>query len=383
MASNNTGGVGSGGTGSYANGPVSGLGSIFVNGVRYDLSGATVLSDDTASPSAADLQIGMVVEVDGGVVVPGAAYSTCTAARVRYDSELIGEISSITLDGSNRPTDITVMGQHVLVNAQTQLPPAAANTSPLVQSDKIVVYGLPNGSGGVVATRVDLVAAPAVYKISGTVSAVDLGAQTLSVGNGPQVVHFTGALPSGMGLGSYVRAQVLLASLPSTHWTAAQGGITIRTPLVTDPRDGRLEGVVQPKSGSSTQGYVNGTLVEFNAVLSQLGWPTISAGAGVRIKVEGQYNNGVLTATEAQPDDDSQPDEHELVGQLGVVTSATVFTMSRNGTIYTVTHDSSTDVDDDVTLQPGTCLQVNWQVSDPVDTTHITAKEIEPGSDCH
>ncbi|MDZ7811771.1 MAG: hypothetical protein U5L74_01040 [Ideonella sp.] len=49
----------------FANGPISGFGSIIVGGVRYDDSAATVRNDDNQSLSSADLRLGMVVTIDG------------------------------------------------------------------------------------------------------------------------------------------------------------------------------------------------------------------------------------------------------------------------------------------------------------------------------
>ena len=49
---------------SFASGPITGLGSIIVNGIRYDDSQARVERDDDGSnQSAAALKLGMMVEV--------------------------------------------------------------------------------------------------------------------------------------------------------------------------------------------------------------------------------------------------------------------------------------------------------------------------------
>lgn len=244
-ASNNS-GVGSGGTGSYTNGPISGLGSIIVNGVRYDVDSATLISEDAASPAAADLQIGMVVEVDGGAVTPGTAGNTdtATAARVRYASELVGEV--VNPMGTPSTTDFTVMGQHVVINART-----VPLTAPLQAGNVVAVHGLPTGTGEFAATRIEVLSSSAAsytapYKISGVVvSPVNRAASTISIGQGPQVVTFTGSLPPGVVVGSYVRVRVTAAPLPTSDWTALSGGIALRSQLVSEERTGRLEGIIQ------------------------------------------------------------------------------------------------------------------------------------------
>jgi hypothetical protein len=62
------GGVGSGGTGTYASGAITGFGSIIVNDVRYDDSAATILDDDDAPRSSSELRLGMTVQIDAGAI---------------------------------------------------------------------------------------------------------------------------------------------------------------------------------------------------------------------------------------------------------------------------------------------------------------------------
>ena len=71
------GGVDSGGTGAppaaLAGGPVTGLGSITINGVRFDDASAAIVDQDGRSLSADQLQVGMVCEVDASAIVPSRA----------------------------------------------------------------------------------------------------------------------------------------------------------------------------------------------------------------------------------------------------------------------------------------------------------------------
>jgi hypothetical protein len=55
---------GTGGTGIFALGPITGFGSVWVNGVRYDDSTASVLLDGVAA-SSAELRVGMVAGLQG------------------------------------------------------------------------------------------------------------------------------------------------------------------------------------------------------------------------------------------------------------------------------------------------------------------------------
>lgn len=364
-ASNSNGGVGSGGTGSYTNGPISGLGSIIVNGVRYDVDSATLLSEDKTLPVSDDLQIGMVVEVDGGAVTAGSggAVSTARAVRVRYASELVGVVASPV--GVSATTEFTVMGQRVLINARTV--PLA---QPLQAGDVVSVHGLPTALGEFAATRVDVLASqPAAYKVSGLVSRVDATARSIELGQGPQVVTFSGAMPAGLVVGSYVRVRVTPAPLPNTNWTALSGGIGVRTQLVSEERRGRLEGVIQ-NFDASNSGVINGTTVNFTAVRASLG----ASPSGLRVEVAGLYRSGVLVADKVELDDDSQPGESELHGRVELPITGSTFKLRGITVSYT-----PSIVESGLVLASNVCVEAKGVLQGP---SVLQATEVKRDNDC-
>lgn len=105
------------GTGSSV-GPVSGFGSVFVNGVRFDTDdlNGQVQSDDGITTES-ELNEGMILRVDGQWRDDG----TGTADAVEYDDTLRGEIEKVTADpsGAGEFVEIVVMGQTVVVGQQT------------------------------------------------------------------------------------------------------------------------------------------------------------------------------------------------------------------------------------------------------------------------
>lgn len=369
-ASNNNGGIGSGGTGSYTNGPISGLGSIIVNGVRYDVDSATLLSEDKALPVPDDLQIGVVVEVDGGVVTlgSGGAVARAQATRVRYATELVGEVTNL-VPGSGRPDAITVMGQPVTINAQTVLP-----ASGLALTDKVVVHGLPSPSG-FTATRVDVPpVAPTEYKLSGPVGVVNL--TSFTVGVVPQTVRFSGALPAGVSPGKYVRVRVSSTPFAANTWTAVAGGIAVRAPFVSEPREARLEGVIAGYSrvGTTASGVINGTPVDFSAVVGQL-----ALADGLRVEVEGAYRDGVLVASAARVDDDSTPaaGRVELHGRISsLMTGPKTFVLRNITVVYAGVPNANIEPG---LLVNGACVEVKGTT---VNATQVTAIEVKRDSGC-
>ncbi|MFO1193798.1 MAG: DUF5666 domain-containing protein, partial [Rhodoferax sp.] len=82
-------------------GPITGFGSIIVNGITYDTQTAAITTSD--SPS---LQLGMTVEVTGTVQ---AGLTTGTATSVVAAADLRGTIDTLSL----APDQLTVLGTTV------------------------------------------------------------------------------------------------------------------------------------------------------------------------------------------------------------------------------------------------------------------------------
>ena len=96
-------------------GIITGFGSVYVNGVKYETDDAEFEVDD-ASATEDDLRVGMVVTVSGEIDDNG---TTGRASSITYDNELKGPISAITPDADPTIKTLTVLGQQVLVNANT------------------------------------------------------------------------------------------------------------------------------------------------------------------------------------------------------------------------------------------------------------------------
>ncbi len=104
------------GTGSSV-GPVSGFGSVFVNGVRFDTSGLNgqVQGDDSINAEA-DLDEGMILQVDGNWQQNGDG----TAFRLEYDDTLRGPITvESPWEAASKTAAISILGLVVNIDRQT------------------------------------------------------------------------------------------------------------------------------------------------------------------------------------------------------------------------------------------------------------------------
>jgi len=82
-------------------GLITGFGSIYVNGVEYDTTGAAYDVDDSSASSDSALAVGMVVNVQGSVNSDGR---TGTADSVSYDDDIEGIVENLATD----PDDMNI-----------------------------------------------------------------------------------------------------------------------------------------------------------------------------------------------------------------------------------------------------------------------------------
>ncbi|UCF31263.1 MAG: hypothetical protein JSV26_02240 [bacterium] len=175
-------GGGIGGTGRSV-GVISAFGSIFVNGVEFEILPGTVIILDDNPGQESDLALGQVVRVDGQFNDDGFSG---TADQVEIDSILEGPISD-PVDTTNRI--IMVMGQTVLYETSTYFEISGGGSltpGQLIQGDVVEVYGLPDSSFQIVATRVEKktgVTIPGdVLEVQGLVANLDTPSRTFNIG---------------------------------------------------------------------------------------------------------------------------------------------------------------------------------------------------------
>jgi hypothetical protein len=327
-------GVGSGGTGASFSGPISGFGSIIVNGVRIDDSSANItLDDDKTGASDVDLKLGMMVEVEGDRDADGI---TGKAARIWARSFLQGPVSAIDT-ASNR---LTVLGVTVAVTSRTVFDGAGVTGLGALQvNDTVEIHGIPDGSGGLKATRIERIPATSDVRLTGIVQGA--GASTFTV-NGFTVQYQPADLvnfPGGVSAGMLVRVKGALSGATVDAASVRQVRLT---PAVKNRQHVEVEGIV---TGFSSAGSfeVNGMPV------------TVANGAkvdgmvalGVRVEVKGETENDVLVASKVEAEDDEgeqKEDAFELHGPIvNLDSTAGAFTM-RKGAV-TVKWDGNTRFD--------------------------------------
>lgn len=348
------GGVGTGGTGTFASGPITGLGSIFVGGIRFDDAGATISDDDGRVRSRAELRLGMTVQVDAGELGSSNGVASASARSVQLGSELLGPVETVDLAAGR----ITLLGQRVDIGPDTvidaRLPRGLAN---LVPGRVLEVYALHDPAAGRYrATRIEPVDATVGYALRGVADAVDSGNAVLRVGAARFSFAGVNSLPPALNAGGLVRLR--LAQVPDNQgrWVITAFGAAA-TALPTERDNARLEGPVT-RFDSLASFQVNGVTVDAAVAVFPEG--TAGMGLGARVEVEGSAIAGRLKAARVSIKSDAVLGQRgfDLLGNVEAVDAVARSFVLRGITISSARGDLRIDDGTLADLAPGRQVEV-------------------------
>ena len=324
---NGTGGIDRGGI-TIAVGPVTGFGSIFVNGVEYLTSGATVSVDDNPGTES-DLRVGQIVRVEGTVDSSGTKGA---ATRVTFNDQVEGPIQSIDLS-TNR---MVILGQTVQVGPDTSFDDgiSPASLEGLSVGQRVEISGTVASTGNVNASRIELKAPSAASEVKGAVASVDTGNKRFFINQ--LRVDYSSAQVNGFGSGQpangdYVEAKgtVSGAALTATSVEKKSAG----SPGGSNDK-GNYEGLVT-RFVSSADFDVAGQRVATTGSTTYSGGTSSNLALDVKVRVEGSFDSGGrLVATkvefrqEANIEIDARVDSVNAAGNSLVVLGVTVRTNS-------------------------------------------------------
>ncbi len=298
---------------SFAGGPISGLGSIIVNGVRFDDSAARVENDeDDSLHNARELKLGMMVEIQGGSIDDNTARAS--ASLIRFGSELVGPVASIDAAAQT----LRVLDQTIEVKSTTVFEEGLAGFGAITVGQVLEIHAQFNASTGrYVATRIEREDGATAFRLRGRIAALDTTAKTFKIGDA--VINYAGIapadLPAAFGNDQRVRVRLQIAKV-NNQWVA----ISVRTGVrkVDDIGDARLRGLVT--AFTSPQHFeVQGIVVDATNARFEPNAAAVKLGA--LVEVRGQASAGTIVATRVkvrdERDDDLQRVElHGLVSAL-------------------------------------------------------------------
>ena len=284
-----TGGI----TGSgVAVGPITGFGSVIVNGVTYDTSSAT-FTKDGQSATQDDFSVGQVVVVKGSVDDNG---TNATADSVEFDDVVEGPVSS-----HNTTTgEFVVLGQTVRIVPTTSFDDTPACPADLTQAVAVEVSGLADANGVIEATRIECRDGTwdGVLEVNGLVSGHNAGAQTFMIN--ALEVDYSGAAVDNFPTG------IINDGDPVEAKGTAFDGTTLDATRVeykgnrfaTDDGDfGEIEGFIT-RFVSASDFDVSGIPVTTTASTTFEGGAAADLDLNLKVEVDGNFNaSGVLVAT--------------------------------------------------------------------------------------
>jgi Domain of unknown function (DUF5666) len=342
-------------------GPITGFGSVVVNGVRFSSVGASVADDDSKNFTAIDLRMGMTVEIKGD----------------SDDSTLLGNASTITIrrgtQGSVGAVDVAtaslqVMGQRVITNASTAFSGALGLAS-LVVGDTIEVYGAAQADGSLLASLIERKTLTE-FSTKGVVSALNTGSKTFAIGS-VTVVYPSAIILGNLVNGALVKIKTTVSNAGSA--TSVLSALEVKTlneeSGFTSASGGflKIKGIAAaaPVAGKLT---VAGTVVDVSSAAFK-GASFITAGSILEVK--GTWSGSTLLANSVEFEGYRESQiggQNELYGAVAAFTSVSNFTV--NGVVVDASGLASAGA---ASLAVGTYVEVKGNMQGSV----LKASKIE------
>lgn len=359
---------GIGGTG-ISTGSVTGFGSVIVNGVHFETTGATIIVDDAAPVIDADgtkvntlLSEGMVVTVNGTINPDGL---TGQADSVSFTEILEGPIK-----GAPTANSFVAMGQTVIVdNLTVYTDDDVIGLGDLNDGDVVEVSGFVDPNGNIRATYIDKTI-PDEFEIKGIVSKPVVG---VSFEIGPLKVLWTGISPS---VNDFVEVK----------GNSFQGNDFVATSVETfnpgfgidDIDDAELEGLALsaclPGGAPPCEFELGVQTVRATAGTEINGGLITEIQPGLRLEVEGELVGGLLIAEKIEFKDEVEVQSRIL--SKGV--DSLVLEFGDNDIIVNLDNTLTEGYADFAGLIPGKSARIRGRQSGP---REVFATKLEPKED--
>lgn len=302
-------------------GPITGFGSVIVNGVRFDDSAAKVEiedSEDRIGDKNGGLQIGMVVALKGDRKDDGSGH----AQGISMEAEIRGPVQSVTPDASGTGGTLVAMGQSITTTATTTFL-GVTKLADLKAGDIVQIHGLNKTSGEITAFLIQKKDSAIAYKTYGKVSAHDATGKTFKIGT--LLVKYDD--------------KTLLRKLPATSWNDLVVRVRgLATDFTASPlefkaarikqagdfgddnnklNEAEVKGFISDLAADKSGFKINGVEVKVDGKTAYLptGKSASDLATGVLVEAEGSIANGVITATKVKFENENEL-EVELKGAI-------------------------------------------------------------------
>ena len=270
-------------------GPISGFGSVIVNGETYNTDTANFVIEGKAG-SQSDLKVGQIVTLKTTTDAQGNK----SASEVSFEDVVQGRITDI----SSVNKRFTVLGQTVIVRAATsfdeEIDPASIEG--LAVDDYVQISGHVNGGGNIIASQIEKMDDETeAFELTGTVSALSTGTMTFKIRG--QDVDYSAAEMEGFGENGIANGHLV-----EVKGTVFENDVFVAENVEFKPRDaddedeGEIHGIIT--EFTSAQDFVVGeTPVITNEATVFERCQASDLALDVEVEVEGEFNeSNVLVA---------------------------------------------------------------------------------------
>ena len=332
---------GIGGTGISA-GPITAFGSVFVNGVEYNVDQATFTRNGQWVSGQQEYRIGEYVTVKGTVNADGI---TGNATEVNFNSDLQGIVTAVSTDNIT----IGIMGQTIQVNSLTVFH-GFNQLVDLAVGNVMEVSGVRNAEHGLIASSITLLDSSYTgltpLEVKGLIQNLDANNKTFTMGN--LLVDYSLAALDGfqqlnLQNGQYVEVKTL-QGLSGNQLKASEVELKTEYLQLESGLEVELEGVIT-RFVSATDFSVNGQPIKLTNATKFEDGNLNALNLNEHIEVDGKIDaNGVLIADEISLKVANDKSIQEIEGNITALDTQTHTIQMTNKIVIT---DTSTIWEDD------------------------------------
>lgn len=324
-------------------GPITGFGSVIVNGNTYDTDMATFTKDGQPATQA-DFAVGQMVLVQGTIDDDN---TNAVATSVEFDDNVEGPVSSV----DSLTNTLVVLGQTVHISATTSID----DSCPTLLDDFLAVVavevsGPVQADGSIEATRIECKNIAGELEVTGVVSGLDTGAMTFMI-NALQVDYSTAMLQDFPG-GAISNGDPVEAKDSDGGGLGGAGELIATSVEFKGARFDDNEGDHIEIEGFTTR-FVSPTDFDVSSIPVTTSGTTVfeggiagDLGLNLKIEAEGEFNSaGVLVATKIEI---KQSTAVRVVGLVDSVAGDTLQILGitiTTDTVNTRFEDKESDVD--------------------------------------
>jgi len=285
--------------GNITAGIITGFGSIYVNGIKFETDNAGYDVDDDNAADESDLRVGMYVRINGKINADG---KTGTATMVKYENELEGPVSAIpsAYDAATNQITVTILGKEVVINGDTTIDDDHGLTIDTIKIGDILEVSGNITSTGIVATHIEKQDdSDTEFEIKGTITAV--GSNQFTIDGTTDVAYdsnteFDDIANDTPAVDMYVEVE--------GEWDSANNRLIASKVEAEDEGLGEddadeveIEGAISNYNGTEMTFEVQGQKVDASAT-PQLIPASLVLADDLKVEVEGDLVDGVLIAEE-------------------------------------------------------------------------------------